>query len=112
LQALTTLNDPAFVQPAAALARHINASNGDVNDQLRFAFRTVLMREPTDSERGRLGALYDAMLAKYESVPGAAMKLATDGYAGKIDKADAPKLAAWTVVANVLLNLDETLTKE
>jgi len=112
LQALTTLNDPAFVQPAAALARRINASGADVNEQLRFAFRTVLMREPSDSERGRLASLRDAMLAKYEADPGAAMKLASDGFSGKIDKADAPKLAAWTVVANVLLNLDETLTKE
>ena len=113
LQALTTLNDPAFVQPAGALARRVSKScGGDVAEQVRFAFRSVLSREASDSERQRLMALHDAMLTKYESNPTAAMKLATDGYSGKIDKADAPKLAAWTVVANVLLNLDETLTKE
>ena len=112
LQALTTLNDPAFVQPAGALARRIHARGADIAEQVRFGFRTVLMREPTESERSRLTALYDAMLSKYEKDQSAAMKLATDGYSGKIEKADAPKLAAWTVVANVLLNLDETLTKE
>jgi hypothetical protein len=113
LQALTTLNDPAFVQPAAALARKILAEGGEgKTDRVKFAFGAVLVRSPGPSEVFRLSSLYDRMLEKYRADPKAAVALATSGLSSAPDHDKAPELAAWTVVSNVLLNLDETLTKE
>jgi hypothetical protein len=113
LQALTTLNDPAFVQPAAALARRIMSEGGDTDEaRATFAFRTVLARRPQQKELDRLIALRDQMLDKYEADPGAAKELARSGLSQPPDKTQLPELAAWTVVSNVLLNLDETLTKQ
>ena len=73
-------------------------------------FRLVLARQPTAAEIDRLVRLHDEALVDYQSNPADALKLATDPLGPipadlKIDGAD---LAAWTVVANVLFNLDET----
>jgi mono/diheme cytochrome c family protein len=114
LQALATLNDPAFVQPAAALARRILAeSSGTPEDRALHAFRLVLARKPLPAESGHLVELYYENLNRYRSDPTAAQAMAEAGLAtikgaAGLDKAE---LAAWTVVANVLLNLDETVTK-
>jgi mono/diheme cytochrome c family protein len=113
LQALTTLNDPAFVQPAAALARRVMAEGGEDGEaRATFAFRTVLARKPEPKELDRVIALHDQMLQKYEADSKAAKELATSGLSAPPKDANVPQLAAWTVVSNVLLNLDETLTKE
>ncbi|HEY8747227.1 MAG TPA: PSD1 and planctomycete cytochrome C domain-containing protein [Tepidisphaeraceae bacterium] len=113
LQALTTLNDPSFVQPAAALARRIIAEGGNTPvDRVNFAFRAVLTRSPQPAESSRLVSLYTQMLEKYESDPDSAKALSTSGLSSSAKTTEAPQLAAWTVVSNVLLNLDETLTKE
>jgi hypothetical protein len=116
LQALATLNDPAFVQPAAALARRILAeSRGTAEDRATYGFRLVLARRPRRAELDHLVALYAENLALYRRDAAAAATLAALGpatsataFGGGGDQAD---LAAWTVVANVLLNLDETVTK-
>jgi len=114
LQALATLNDPAFVQPAAALARRIlEESKGTIEDRAVHAFRLVLARQPQRTETGHLIELYQENLDRYRHDPAAAEATAMTGLAtiagvGSLDKAE---LAAWTIVANVLLNLDETLTK-
>jgi hypothetical protein len=117
LQALATLNDPAFVEPAAALAgRILNESNGTVEDRARYAFRLVLARQPVSAELAHLVELYTANLERYRREPSAAKAMASRGVAAiaigeqKSGQTDA-ELAAWTVVTNVLLNLDETLTK-
>jgi len=113
LQALTTLNDPAFVQPAAALARKIVAEGGeDKTDRVEFAFRTVLVRSPNPSEVSRLTSLYDQMLEKYDADPKSAVALATSGLSSAPIVIRPLNWPRGTVVSNVLLNLDETLTKE
>jgi hypothetical protein len=116
LQALATLNDPAFVQPAAALARRILAeSRGTAEDRATFGFRLVLARRPRKAELDHLVALYSDNLAQYRRDPKAAAAMAAVGPGAPADAtgrdADKAELAAWTVVANVLLNLDETVTK-
>jgi hypothetical protein len=114
LQALATLNDPAFVQPAAALARQVLAdSKATIEDRAVHAFRLVLARKPRPAESLHLVELYHESLDRYRRDPSAAKATAMTGL-GTIDSAgnlDDAELAAWTVVANVLLNLDETLTK-
>ena len=114
LQALATLNDPAFVQPAAALAWRILAEfKGPPEDRACHAFRLVLARMPKPAELGHLVKLYHENLNRYRGDPAAALAIAKAGLVTMTNAEDSDKaaLAAWTIVANVLLNLDETLTK-
>ncbi len=105
LQSLNLLNDPAFVECAQALARNALAKKDyDTKARVEFLFRTCLSRKPAVDEVDRLTKLFEQQLANYKADTKAAEKLATS----EIDSAE---LAAWTVVANVLLNLDEMITK-
>jgi uncharacterized membrane protein len=114
LQAMTTLNDPAFVQPAAALARLIvRDGGGSPGDKVIYAFRRTLVRLPTAEEMGRLVQLYRQVSDQFHTDPGAAAKLAAGGLSEPLPaNVDPVELASWTAVSNVLLNLDEALTKE
>jgi hypothetical protein len=116
LQALATLNDPAFVQPAAALAgRIVSDSTGTVQERVRYAFRLVLARPPVAAELAHLAELYSENLEHYLRDPAAASAMASRGSVASTAQREGGRgtaeLAAWTIVANVLLNLDETLTK-
>jgi hypothetical protein len=112
LQALSTLNDPAFVEAAQVLARKV-ASNSSPEPESRatLAFRLCLTRKPASKEIERLVNLYNTELEHYKSDPKAATEMAFGAGAKPIVGFNIPELAAWTVVANVLLNLDETITK-
>jgi hypothetical protein len=112
LQALTTLNDPAFVEAAQALARRVmKDSKGKAEADVAYAFRLCVARSPRPEETKRLVALYEQELAQFQQDPPAAQKLATGDLGQPPAGISVEKLAAWTVVANVLLNLDETITK-
>jgi hypothetical protein len=106
-----TLNDPVYIEAAQALARRIVASSDNTMDRLRFAFETCLAREPHEAETKRLAALYDQALADFTADAEAAKKLATEPLGPASENANLAELAAWTVVSNVLLNLDEMLMK-
>ncbi len=109
LQALTTLNDPAFVEAAGALARRAMTAGSEPADWIRTAFRACVARAPTEAEVRTLTALFDAERTAQASDAASAKRLLDAALAGATDRpAD---LAAMLVVANVLLNLDETLTK-
>jgi uncharacterized membrane protein len=114
LQAMTTLNDPAFVQPAAALARLIVHNGGSSpGDRVIYGFRRTLVRLPSPDELGRLVQLYHQMSDIYKTDKKSAAELAAGGLSEPLPKDVEPsELAAWTAVSNVLLNLDETMTKE
>jgi len=105
LQALTMLNDDAAMVAARALAnRMIQEGGADVKAQLTYGFRMCVTRWPKEAETERLAALYQQQLRYF---------FAHAAEAGKIAKSpNSPELAAWTMVANVLLNLDETVTKQ
>jgi hypothetical protein len=116
LQALATLNDPAFMQPAVALARRIlNGPKGAVEDRAAYGFRLVLARRPRQAELRHLVELYSENFAQFRRDPAAARALIASGPPAIADAqgraGDTAELAAWIVVANVLLNLDETVTK-
>lgn len=103
LQALITLNDPSYFEAAGALALRMRTKG------LEFGFRSLLTRKPTDAEADRLRSLFDEVKADFEDDLAAAASLAES--AG-LDRATADaELAAWVTLANVLLNLDETVTK-
>jgi hypothetical protein len=109
LQALATLNDKAFVECAAALARRMMTEAHDDRERAIHGFRLCVARAPTARELDHLLALYRENMAKYRR--DAAATKAMSETAGSMKDVDMVELAAWTVVANVLLNLDETITK-
>jgi hypothetical protein len=112
LQAFVTLNDPVFVECAQALARRIQReAKGDVNTRLKWALQLTLGRPASDAHVAALKELYDAEILVYRQNADAAKKLATSSELPLPPNADAAELAAWTVVANVLLNLDGVLMK-
>ncbi len=110
LQALVTMNDPAYVEAAQALARRMIREGGSTEaDRAARGFRLVLSRQPTAAEIDRLVKLHDDAHTEYAAAPDDAKKMATDplGPPPADLQTDIADLAAWTVVANVILNLDE-----
>jgi hypothetical protein len=114
LQALVLLNDPTYVEAARKLAERMMREPGpgaSPADRIAFAFRLATARHPKAEEAAVLKRIYDAQLAAYRSDAAAATKLLSVGESPRDEKLDAPELAAWTVVATTVLNLDETVTK-
>ncbi len=110
LQALTTLNDPAFFEAARALARRLQKDAGpDVAARVTLGFRLCVSRRPTPIELDRTLAYYRQQLERYQTDTTAARSIVGGGNASPSEAADR---AAWTMVSNVLLSLDETMTKE
>jgi hypothetical protein len=115
LQALVTLNDPVYVEAAQALARRMELEGGATPaDKVRYGFRLCLARPASDAETARLVQLFEQSLKSYAGKPAEAKKLATEPLgplpAGSLVN-DLVRMAAWTTVGNVLLNLDETLMR-
>ena len=113
LQALTTLNDTAFVEAAQGLARRV-MMEGPKDDigRATYAFRLCVARPPDEIELGQLVAFYSEHLARYrEHVETAKLVAVSESVKPPAD-VDLPQLAAWTTVSRALLNLDETITKE
>jgi hypothetical protein len=106
LQALTLLNDPASFEAARALAHKMTAVAGGPRVRAASGVKLVLSREATSTEIDRLVATYEQELKHYRSRTDAAALVAS---ANDEDPAD---MSAWTLVANVLLNLDEAVTIE
>ena len=107
LQALVTLNDPVYVEAAQALGRRMAAAECDLKERITFGFRVCLARPPSAEEMERLAKLYESARKRYESAPDLAQKMATNPLGPLPKDADAADYAAWTIVGNVLLNLDE-----
>jgi mono/diheme cytochrome c family protein len=112
LQALVTLNDPVYIEAAQALARKVVTAGGTTPaERAGYAFRICLARPPHAEELARLVRLYEQTAARFEKSPEEARRLATEPIGPAPKDLDVAQLAAWTVVGNVLLNLDETLMK-
>ena len=113
LQALTLLNDTSFLEAAGHLAmRMLTEIPGSSRDRLGFGYRLVLSRTPTEKETSGLLALLEKVSTKYEADANAARKSVSSAFLGPAPQLEAAELAPWIVVANVLLNLDETITRE
>jgi hypothetical protein len=112
LQAFVTLNDVVYIEAAQALARRIVREGGDsVESRMRYALLLSLGRPAEDEQVKVLLDLFEAERSEFASNLDAAKALATDPLGPLPEGADAAELAAWTSVANVLLNLDGVLTK-
>ncbi|MBZ5607636.1 MAG: DUF1553 domain-containing protein [Acidobacteriia bacterium] len=113
LQALVLENDPTYVEAARVLAqRAIREAGGSVDKRIAFAFRLATARRPTQQEQAILSKLQAAELARYTEHPSDARKVTSVGEFPVPAGQDLAELAAWTSVASVILNLDETITKE
>lgn len=111
LQALVTLNDPVYIEAAQALARKMIGSGGESEERIQHAFQSCLIRSPTEDEINRLAVLASETEIRFLAEPEQAAKMATDPLGPLPKGAVAAEYAAWTVVANVILNLDEMFLK-
>ena len=110
LQALTLLNEKAFVESARHLATRLLAP--EVTDPIDTGFRLVAARAPSTSEKAILRHALDEYRAEFSASPEEAKKLIAYGTTPVPEGIDPIELAARTALANVLLNLDETITRE
>ena len=112
LQALALMNDEQFVEAARAFAERILSADVDSDrERAVLAFRTATARRPTDDETAVVLGLLREGAARFEQDPEAAERLLSVGESVPDPQLDAVRLAAWTVVANLILNLDEVVTK-
>ena len=112
LQALVTLNDPVYVEAAQALGRRMVKEGGStLESKLQYGFRLCLTRPPREVELKRLVELYTKGHDTYAKDMKLAMQMATAPIGPLPSGTQAPEMAAWTVVGNVLLNLDEAFAK-
>ncbi|HTN75767.1 MAG TPA: DUF1553 domain-containing protein, partial [Pirellulaceae bacterium] len=113
LQALVLMNDKQFVEAARRLAERMLTEGGtSPAERANFGFRLATARLPTPEETAVLVQFFDQQRAEYQANAEAAAKLLTVGDSKRDDKLDVVEHAAWTMVANVILNLDEAVTKE
>jgi hypothetical protein len=113
LQALTLMNDPTYVEAARALAQRVLLGGGkDDKSRVVSAFRLATGRPPTRKEVGVLRDLLERQRRTFAADRRSAVKLIDVGESGRDTRLDAAELAAWTMVASTILNLDETITKQ
>ncbi len=108
LQALVTLNDPVFVETARTLAGHMQKDGGtDPKACIKRGYKLAMSKDITDAKTAVLEKLYRQALQQYQKDPAAADSLNQRN----LPDNEKAHLAALTIVANALLNLDEFLTK-
>ncbi len=113
LQALTLLNDQAYVEMAIAFAeRIIEHNSATTEERINFAYLTALSRNPQPAEIRFLKPIIQRQLIRFKNNPKTANELikGIEGWKPS-EKTKIPELAAWFYITNILLNLDETITK-
>jgi hypothetical protein len=110
------LNDPTYVEASRWLATSVlnenAAAHGSDSSRIRWLFRRVLARSPDTIELSRFESSIQQFRQHFEQAPASAIQLVTVGASPIDDKLETVELAAWTTLTSVILNLDETLTKE
>jgi hypothetical protein len=112
LQALALMNDKQYVEAARKLAgRMIKEGGGTTAERLNYGFRLATARTPTAREMEVLDKTLQKQLQVFTADKAAADKLLSYGDSPKSTDMDSAEHAAWTMIANLLINLDETITK-
>lgn len=111
LQAFVTLNDPQFVEASRRLAENALTEQVATDQRLDYITSRLLSRTLSDAERPVVLATLATALTIYEKQPEEAKALLSVGESPADEQLPVPELAAWTVLASQILNLDETLTK-
>ena len=113
MQALVTLNDEQFVEAARHFAQRILKSDKkDFASRLDLAFELATSRPADDLRKQVLQAAHDEQLSIFKAEPDRATKLLAVGESKRDESLDSAEHAAWTIVAGMILNLDETLNRE
>ena len=111
LQALVTLNDPQFVEAARALARRLIQSESDDRKRIDLAYRLTTARPASEREMSVLLGILADQHERFTAAPESANQFLSVGELPRDESIDAIRHAAWTVIAQMILNLDETLTR-
>lgn len=112
LQALALMNDRQYVDASRKFAERMMLEGGSTPEQrLVYGFRWVTARPPTSRELEVLRKSLDKQLATYQNDKAGAEKLLAYGDSARNQNLDPVEHAAWTMIANLLINLDETITK-
>jgi hypothetical protein len=110
--ALVLLNDPTFVEAGRMFAARILQEGGQTTkDRLNYAFRRAVSREADAEEYQVLEKMLAQSFNYYSAHPQAAEQLLKNGIAPAPDNLDKVDLASWTLVARVVLNLSEVITR-
>lgn len=112
LHALTTLNDPAWVEAARVLAEKSCKASSQLDGRLAYAFERVVCRKPTEPDLARLRRAFERQYAIYANDVQSAKALLNVGAAKRDESIDASQHAAMSAVCLAILNLDESLTRE
>jgi hypothetical protein len=111
LQALVLMNDPTYVEAARKLSERMIRHAPTPEDRLRFAFRLATARFPSERELSVLTNMLERQRHKYQHDRAAAQQLLGVGEAATDDSLAKEEIAAYAIVASVILNLDEVVTK-
>ena len=110
--ALLLMNDIQHMEAAVQLAQRMMTEGGKhASERITYGFRLATARRPDSEEMAVFQEMYRDMLSEYNADPQAADRLLSIGESSKDSSLAASELAAWTMVANTILNLDETITK-
>ncbi len=113
LQALDLMNDVGFVEAARVLAQRMMTEGGATREErIAFAFRRATGRRPNEKETGILLNDFRYDRDHFQTNPAAALKLVSEGESPRNEALDPAELAGYTTVASLILNLDETVTKQ
>ncbi len=113
LAALALMNDEQFVEASWHIGQRIMTEGGDSDrERADFGFRLVTGRRPASTELDIILDVYAKNLDTFTKTPEDAKKLINVGESKPSEELDATQLAAWTMIGNMILNLDETVTKE
>ena len=112
LQALLMMNEPQFIEAARAMAeRTLREGGKTTGDRLTYMFRLVTSRSPDTKDLAELSAALSDLTAHYSKELEAAKQLIATGETKPDPRFEPTELAAWTMIGNVILNLDEVITK-
>jgi hypothetical protein len=111
LQALQLMNDVQYFEAARGLATRMMRASSDAGERIAFAYRTVLSRAPSSEEAKLVRELYTHTLASYQQAPKEATAVIGYGDSPAPKDLDASELAAWSVIASMVFNLDESIVR-
>jgi hypothetical protein len=113
LQALTLMNDVTYLEAARVMAQRMMTEGGTTPaSRIDFGFRLATARPPSEARRNLLLGSFQHYLDDFQTHPQTARKLVSAGESPVNDKLNVSELAAYSTVASLILNLDETVTKE
>jgi hypothetical protein len=111
LQALILLNDPTYVEAARVLAERLMRAEATPDARVNRAFKLAVSRAASAEERRILTGLYEDSLKRFRADPAAARKFLAAGEAPRDASLNEAEMAAWSAVASMVLNLDETISR-